>query len=105
MKRALLAVCGLLLAAPAFAGGRGHFTPHDTLTPPAAHEVGGLRNMFSREIPRETVHMVPRDTLTPPAMGHSVDYLRPSDTLTPPAAHTAELGLANMRLVKPAWAE
>ena len=126
MKRALLAVCGLLLAAPALAGGRGHFSPHDIVTPPQAHEIGSFRNMFHREAPREIERMAPRDIVTPPQVNFRRDDIvtppqvgfrrndivtppqvgfRSNDIVTPPQAHTAEAELSNMRLVKPAWAE
>ena len=111
MKRALLAVCGVLLSGSALAHGGGHFAPHTSLD--AQHSI---RSLFTRPddfITPPEAHGRPSDFITPPeAHSRPSDFItppeahsRPSDFITPPEAHLVGQDSAYGSLVKPAWKE
>jgi len=98
MKRAVFAILGVLISAPSWAHGGGHFAspieehvgiarPSDTVAPPDSHGVGVAR---------------PYDTVAPPD-GRGVGFTRPYDTVAPPDSHNVGIDTANGPLVKPAW--
>jgi len=102
MKRTILAIVGVLLAAPSWAGG-AHFAPHDIWVPPAAQRtsIERPRDIWVPPATRRTSIERPRDIWVPPA-SRSVSANRPSDIWVPPASHGTSIE-AMGPLVKPAW--
>jgi hypothetical protein len=92
MKCVSLAVIGMLLSAPSWAGG-AHFAPSgamhpfDVVAPPASHGFGAIR---------------PHDVVAPPA-AHGIGTIRPDDVVAPPAARSVGIDSVSGPLVKPAW--
>jgi hypothetical protein len=134
MKRALLAVCGVVLSMPAFAG--GHFAPHsfssglsvagvtrphDVSIPPDAHGVLSLFRPHDVSIPPDAfrVGRPASDVSIPPdafRVGHPASDVsippdafrvgRPAgDVSIPPESHMVGVDRSYGPLVKPAWAE
>ena len=86
MKRVSLAVIGMLLSAPSWAGG-AHFSPRDYVQPPASHGIGVFH---------------PHDYVQPPA-ARGIGSYRPYDYVQPPASRNINTDVATGPLVKPAW--
>jgi hypothetical protein len=85
MKRAVLTVVGVLLSAPSWAGGGGHFAPHMMSSPSETRQFAINR---------------PHDIIVGPT-SHAATT--PNDIIVGPTSHGVGTETAYGPLVKPAW--
>ena len=99
MKRVSLAVIGMLLSAPSWAGG-GHFAGHNMFSPTETRGINILRPHDVISPPDAHFVSRPHDVISPP---DSRGIYRPADVISPPDAHGAAIDGLTGPLVKPAW--